>query len=42
VGFLDVQEGPEALSNTMDADFCVAALEDALERYGRPEIFNTD
>lgn len=30
------------LSNTMDADFCVAALEDALARYGRPEIFNTD
>jgi len=30
------------LSNTMDTDFCVAALEDALARYGRPEIFNTD
>jgi putative transposase len=30
------------LSNTMDADFCVAALEDALFRYGKPEIFNTD
>ena len=30
------------LSNTMDADFCVAALEDALNRYGAPEIFNTD
>ena len=30
------------LSNTMDADFCVAALEDALARYGRPEIFNAD
>lgn len=30
------------LSNTMDADFCVAALEDALQRYGCPEIFNTD
>ena len=30
------------LSNTMDADFCVAALEDALARYGKPEIFNTD
>jgi len=24
------------------ADFCVAALEDALARYGKPEIFNTD
>ena len=29
------------LSNTMDASFCVAALEDALARYGKPEIFNT-
>ena len=29
------------LSNTMDAGFCVAALEEALNR-GRPEIFNTD
>ena len=29
------------LSNTMDADFCVDALEEAL-RQGRPEIFNTD
>jgi putative transposase len=30
------------LSNTMDASFCVAALEEALAQYGRPEIFNTD
>jgi putative transposase len=30
------------LSNTLTADFCVAALEDALGRYGAPEIFNTD
>lgn len=30
------------LSNTMTADFCVEALEDALRRYGPPEIFNTD
>ncbi len=29
------------LSNTLDADFCVEALEEAL-RKGRPEIFNTD
>jgi putative transposase len=29
-------------SNTMDAGFCVAALEEALARYGKPEIFNTD
>jgi putative transposase len=30
------------LSNTVDASFCVEALEEALARYGRPEIFNTD
>lgn len=30
------------LSNTMDSDFCVATLEDAIHRYGVPEIFNTD
>jgi len=30
------------LSNTMLSDFCVEALEEALARYGRPEIFNTD
>lgn len=30
------------LSNTMDTSFCIAALEDALDRYGAPEIFNTD
>ena len=29
------------LSNTLDADFCVDALEEAL-RQGKPEIFNTD
>jgi putative transposase len=30
------------LSNTMDVSFCVSALEEALARFGRPEIFNTD
>lgn len=30
------------LSNTLDADYCVAALEDTLARFGKPEIFNTD
>jgi len=30
------------LSNTMDASFCVEALEEALARYGKPDIFNTD
>jgi putative transposase len=30
------------LSNTMEADFCVEALREAMARYGRPAIFNTD
>ena len=30
------------LSNTLDADFCVRALEEAMARFGRPEIFNSD
>jgi putative transposase len=30
------------MSITMEADFCVDALQDALARYGKPEIFNTD
>jgi putative transposase len=30
------------LSNTLDAEFCVDALEEALRRHGTPEIFNTD
>jgi len=30
------------LSNTMEADFCIEALEEAMARYGKPEIFNTD
>ena len=29
-------------SSTMGADFCVAALEEAIVRHGRPEISNTD
>ena len=31
-----------AQSNTLDSNFCVEALEEALERFGSPEIFNTD
>jgi putative transposase len=31
-----------ALSNTLDAAFCVAAVRQALARHGVPEIFNTD
>ncbi len=30
------------LSNTMDASFCIEALEEAMARFGRPEIFNSD
>ena len=30
------------LSNTMDKTFCVEAVKEALEKYGAPEIFNTD
>ena len=30
------------LSNTMEADFCVEAVAEAIERFGAPEIFNTD
>src|SRR5216683_2302215 len=30
------------LSNTLGAEFCVEALEEALSRHGQPEIFNTD
>src|SRR4051794_40398767 len=30
------------LSITLEAAFCIEALEEALAHYGRPEIFNTD
>ena len=30
------------LSITMDTSFCIEALEEALSKYGRPEIFNSD
>jgi putative transposase len=30
------------VSNTMDVAFCIEVLEEALARFGRPEIFNTD
>lgn len=30
------------LSNTLGAEFCVEALEEALFRHGQPEIFNTN
>lgn len=30
------------ISNVMESDFCIEALEEAINRYGVPEIFNTD
>jgi putative transposase len=30
------------VSNSMTADFCVEALEEAIAKYGAPQIFNTD
>jgi putative transposase len=30
------------LSNTLTADFCIEAVQEAIARYGRPDIFNTD
>ena len=30
------------LSNSMDSSFCVDALQEALDRFGKPRIFNTD
>jgi putative transposase len=30
------------LSNTMDGEFCIEALEEALLKFGQPESFNTD
>jgi len=30
------------VSNTLDTDFCIEALEEAIQRFGAPEIFNTD
>ncbi len=30
------------VSNTLDTDFCIEALEEALQRFGAPDIFNTD
>jgi putative transposase len=30
------------LSNTLDASFCVEALEEAIAKHGKPEIMNTD
>jgi putative transposase len=30
------------LSNTIDSSFCIDALNEAIERFGRPDIFNSD
>lgn len=31
-----------SISNTMEVDFCIEVLEDAIKKYGKPEIFNSD
>ena len=33
---------PCAQARSLDSAFCIAAVEEAITRYGRPEIFNTD
>ena len=30
------------ICNSLEVDFCLEALQEALVRYGKPEIFNTD
>lgn len=30
------------ISNTLDSDFCIAAVKEAIAKYGKPDIFNTD
>ncbi len=30
------------VSNTLESDFCIAAVEEAILKYGKPQIFNTD
>jgi putative transposase len=30
------------LSNTLTTDFCIEAVHEAMKKYGKPEIFNTD
>ena len=37
-----IGSGGWRVSITMEAAFCVETLEDALARYGKPDIFNTD
>ena len=30
------------ISNTLEADFCIEALNEAIAKFGQPEIMNTD
>ena len=41
-GLVDAPGAELASVDTMDVEFCIAALEEALARFGRPEIFNSD
>ena len=36
------QAMPWKVSTTMDVHFCIEAVEEAMEKYGKPDIFNTD
>ncbi len=31
-----------SISNSMSAEWCAEVLKDAIDKYGKPEIFNTD
>jgi putative transposase len=42
VAILDVASRKVLAFRLLTTDFCVAALQEALERFGVPEIFNTD
>jgi putative transposase len=30
------------ISNSMEANFCIETLQEAIDKYGKPEIFNSD
>ena len=35
-------EGALTMAVLLSGDFCIEAIEEALARYGKPDIFNTD
>ena len=38
----DFLEGALTMAVLLSGDFCIEAIEEALARYGKPDIFNTD